>query len=68
MRPGSTIWTSRTLSLNSVAAVPRYRSNENFTSSAVTGSPLWKRTPLRRTNSHVRPSLDMVHDSARHGV
>ena len=29
---------------------------ENFTSSAVTGSPLWNRTPLRRTNSYARPS------------
>jgi hypothetical protein len=50
------------------AAAPRYRSKENFTSSAVTGSPLWKRVPLRRTNSHTRPSFDMVHDSARLGA
>jgi len=32
--------TSRTLSLSSLAPPPVYRSNENFTSSAVTGSPL----------------------------
>src|SRR5262249_19198109 len=67
-RPGSTTWTSRTRSLRSLAAAPRYRSNENLTSSAVTGSPLWNFTPLRRTNSYVRPSLDVVHDSARLGV
>src|SRR5439155_247292 len=64
-RPGSTIWTSRTRSLRSLAAAPRYRSKENLTSSAVTGPPLWNFTPLRRTNSYVRPSFDTVHDSAR---
>src|SRR6266540_4159461 len=67
-RPGSTIWTSRTRSFRSLAAAPRYRSKENLTSSAVTGSPLWNFTPLRRTNSYVRPSFDTVHDSARLGV
>src|SRR5712691_7719353 len=67
-RPGSTIWTSRTRSLSSFAPAPRYRSNENFTSSAVTGSPLWNLTPLRMTNSYVSPSLDCVNDSARLGV
>src|SRR5262245_28762294 len=66
--PGSTTWTSRTLSLSSLAAAPRYRSKENLTSSAVTGSPLWNFVPLRRTNSYVRPSLETVHDSARLGV
>ncbi len=34
----------------------------------MTGSPLWKRGPLRSTNSQVRPSFDTVHDSARLGV
>src|SRR2546425_256116 len=67
-RVGSTACTSRTRSLKSGAAAPRYRSKENFTSSAVTGSPLWNLTPLRNTKSHVRPSFDMLHDSARHGV
>src|SRR2546426_7260889 len=67
-RVGSTACTSRTRSLKSGAAAPRYRSKENFTSSAVTGSPLWNVTPLRSTKSHVRPSFDMLHDSARHGV
>jgi len=50
-RPGSTICTSRTRSCRSLAAAPLYRSNENFTSSAVTGSPLWNFTFFRRTNS-----------------
>src|SRR5438445_5063476 len=54
--------------LRADAAVPRYRSNENFTSSAVTGSPLWNLTPLRSTNSYTRPSGDTVHDSARAGA
>src|SRR3989442_6987505 len=67
-RPGSTIWTSRTRSLSSFADAPRYRSNENLTSAAVTGSPLWNFTPRRITNSYVRPSFDAVHDSARLGV
>src|SRR5262249_60489010 len=41
---------------------------ENFTSSEVTDSPLWKRTLLRRANSYTRPSDDIVHDSARLGA
>src|SRR2546429_9953337 len=67
-RAGSTTSTSRTRSFRSGAAAPLYRSKENFTSSAVTGSPLWNRGPRRSTNSHVRPSRDIVHDSARLGV
>jgi hypothetical protein len=51
-----------------VAATPLYRSKENFTSSALTGSPLWNFTPLRRTNSYVSPSLETAHDSARLGA
>jgi len=34
----------------------------------VTGSPLWNFGPWRSTNSQVRPSLDMLHDSASDGV
>src|SRR5215468_10729288 len=67
-RFGATTWTSFTLSLSSLAPLPLYLSNVNFTSSAVTGSPLWNFVPLRRTNSYVRPSLETVHDSARLGV
>src|SRR6266850_3752989 len=67
-RPGSTIWTSRTRSLSSLADAPRYRSKENLTSSEVSGSPLWNFTPFLRTNSYVSPSFDTVHDSARLGV
>jgi hypothetical protein len=54
--------------LKSGAPAPLYRSKENFTSSAVTGSPLWNRTPFRKKKSHVRPSFDIVHDSARLGA
>src|SRR2546426_12814003 len=43
-RPGSTISTAAALSLSAFAEMPRYRSNENLTSSAVTGSPLWNST------------------------
>src|SRR5438132_7122635 len=67
-RPGSTTWTSRTRSLKAFTPAPRYRSSENLTSSAVTGSPLWNFAPLRRTNSYARPSLETVHDSARLGA
>src|SRR5205809_2199062 len=67
-RPGSTTWTSRTRSLKAFTPAPRYRSSENLTSSAVTGSPLWNFAPLRRTNSQARPSLETVHDSARLGA
>jgi hypothetical protein len=48
--------------------MPRYRSNENFASSAVTGSPLWNFVPLRSTNSKTSPSADTLHDSARLGA
>src|SRR5215813_9903109 len=68
IRPGSIIWISRTRSLRSLNPAPLYRSNENFTSSAVTGSPLWNFTPRRMTNSYVSPSFDWLHDSARLGV
>src|SRR5262245_3539633 len=67
-RPGSTTCTSRTRSLRSFTPEPLYRSKENFTSPAVTGSPLWNFTPFRRTNSYVSPSFDCVHDSARLAV
>jgi hypothetical protein len=42
--------------------------NENFTSSAVTGSPLWKVGPLRSTNSYQLESSAAVHDSASEGA
>ncbi len=42
----------------------RTRSMENFTESAVKGSPLWKATPRRSFNSHV-VSLTTRQDSAR---
>jgi len=67
-RAASTTWTSRTRSLSVFAPTPRYRSKENFTSAAVTGSPLWNFTPLRMTNSYVSPSFDCENDSARQGV
>src|SRR6266849_3361284 len=67
-RPGSGISTAATLSLRGREAAPRYRSKENLTSSAVTGSPLWNFTPLRRTNSYTSPSGDTLHDSARLGA
>jgi hypothetical protein len=44
-----------------------YRSKLNFTSSAVTGSPLWNFRPRRSLNSYVSPSALSVHDSARLG-
>jgi hypothetical protein len=47
----STISTAATCAFRVLAAAPRYRSKENFTSSAVNGSPLWNRTPRRSTNS-----------------
>ena len=50
-RRASTTRTSFTRSLKSLAPPPRYRSKENFTSSAVTGSPLWNLTPFLRRNS-----------------
>ena len=50
-RFGATTWTSRTRSFSCLAPLPLYRSNVNFTSSAVTGSPLWNFAFLRRTNS-----------------
>ncbi len=42
------------------------RSKENFTSSAVRGSPLWNLTPLRSLNSHW-VSLIAFHEVARDG-
>src|SRR5712671_1396903 len=47
---------------------PRYRSKENFTSSAVTGSSLWNFAPWRNAKSWLRPSSEAVNDSARHGA
>src|SRR5712691_11902639 len=64
----SGVSTAATLSLRAFADTPRYRSNENLASSAVTGSPLWNLTPLRSTNSYTRPSGETVHDSARLGA
>src|SRR5438445_490820 len=67
-RRGSGASTACTRSLSIRAEAPRYRSNENFTSSAVTGSPLWNLTPARRTSSTTRPSADTFHDSASAGA
>ncbi len=50
-RWASMISTAATCAFRVPAAAPRYRSKENFTSSAVRRSPLWNRTPLRSTNS-----------------
>jgi len=49
-RRASTTWTSLIFSFKSLAAPPLYRSNENFTSSGVTGSPLWNLMFWRRRN------------------
>src|SRR5438128_4701040 len=68
MRRASTTRTSFIFSLRTWALAPRYRSKENFTSSAVTASPLWKRAPLRSRNSYTSPSGETVQDSARHGA
>src|SRR6266540_318344 len=43
------------------------RSNENFTLSAVNGSPLWNLTPRRSLSSQV-VGLTLVTDSARWGA
>ena len=67
-RFGAGVSTAATRSLNALFAAPRYRSNENFTSSAVTGSPLWNLVSFRRTNSYESPSAEVVHDSARLGA
>src|SRR2546425_1705012 len=67
-RYGSTTSTAATFSFNRLAAAPLYRSNENFTSSAVSASPLWNTTPLRTTNSYTSPSFDVVQDSASDGA
>jgi hypothetical protein len=50
-RFGARTWISFTLSFRSFAPLPLYRSKLNFTSSAVTGSPVWKRAFFRMTNS-----------------
>src|SRR2546425_766548 len=62
---GSTISTCSTRVWNSLNPVPRYRSKLNFTSSAVTGSPLWNLRSRRSLNSYMSPSGLSVHDSAR---
>src|SRR5437870_4627967 len=67
-RYGSTTSTAATFSFNRLAAAPLYRSNENFTSSVVSASPLWNTTPLRTTNSYTSPSFDVVQDSASDGA
>ena len=59
IRRGSGVSTEPTLSCSNLALAPRYRSKENFASSAVTGSPLWKAIPSRMVNSWVSPSGDM---------
>jgi hypothetical protein len=40
-------------------------SYEALTSAEVSSPPSWKRTPRRRMNVYVRPSLAAVHDAAR---
>ncbi|OLD69023.1 MAG: hypothetical protein AUF63_01615 [Candidatus Rokubacteria bacterium 13_1_20CM_70_15] len=50
-REASTASTETTRAFKVEAPAPLYRSNENFTSSAVRRSPLWNLTPLRRVNS-----------------
>ena len=67
-RCGSTASTAATCALNVAEATPLYRSKENFTSSALSASPLWNFTPLRSTKSYVSPSLETVQDSARLGA
>src|SRR5215813_11116583 len=62
---GSTISTCRTRAWSSVAPAPLYRSKLNFTSSVVTGSPLWNFRPRRSLNSYVSPSGLSVQDSAK---
>src|SRR2546426_3279673 len=62
---GSTISTTSTCPCSSLAPAPLYRSKLNFTSSAVTGSPLWNLRPRRSLNSYMSPSGLSVHDSAR---
>jgi hypothetical protein len=65
-RYGPAISTSRTLSWRIRA--PLARRKLYFTSSAVNGSPLWKRRPSRSLNSYTRLSALTFHDSARLGV
>ena len=65
-RKGSTTTTSRTRSFRIFAPFVRWKLN--FTSSAVNGSPLWKRSPSRSLNSYARWSALIVHDSARLGA
>ncbi len=48
---GAATWISFTFAFRSPALLPLYRSKENFTSSGVTGSPLWNLVPFRSTNS-----------------
>jgi len=67
-RCASTISIAATCAFRVEAATPLYRSKENFTSSALNGSPLWNFTPLRSTNSYASPSLETVQDSARLGA
>src|SRR4030095_16369277 len=64
---GSTISTWRTWAFNSFDPAPLYRSKLNFTSSVVTGSPLWNLRSRRSLNSYTSPSGLSVHDSARLG-
>src|SRR2546427_1580702 len=62
---GSMISTWRTRRFSSLAPAPLYRWKLNFTSSALTGSPLWNLRPRRSLNSYVNPSGLSVHDSAK---
>src|SRR6266545_5095310 len=60
-----------TLSRNQLRGEPTTgssrRDNEYTTSSAVTSRPLWKRTPCRRLNVQLRPSLEADQDWASAG-
>ena len=41
---------------------------ENFTASALNGVPSWNFTPFRSLKVYVRPSFEIVHDSASPGT
>src|SRR6266496_2932879 len=64
---GSGVSTPSTRAWSSLAPAPLYRSKLNFTSSDVTGSPLWNLSPRRSLNSYTRPSGLSWYDSARLG-
>ena len=41
---------------------------ENFTASALSGVPSWNLMPFRSLNVYLRPSFEIVHDSASPGT